>query len=100
MSLLHVEVVYALPDRQTALVCEVSEGTTVRQSVIASGILQAHPEINLDSAEFGIWSERVAHDCLVQEGDRVEIYRPLIADPKLVRRERAREGRARRVKAK
>ena len=98
MASMRVEVVYALPDRQTILVCEVAEGTTVHQSVIASGILQEHPGIDVDSAEFGIWSERVAHDCLVQDGDRVEIYRPLIADPKLVRRERARESKARRGK--
>lgn len=98
MPLIHFEVVYALPDRQTVLACEVSEGTTVRQSVIASGILRAHPEINLESAEFGIWSERVAHDCLVQDGDRVEIYRPLVANPKQVRRERARENQSRRGK--
>ena len=98
MPSLRVEVVYALPDRQTALVCEVAEGTTVRQSVIASGILQAHPQIDLDKAEFGIWSERVAQDCMVQDGDRVEIYRPLIADPKLVRRERAHESKSRRAK--
>ncbi len=98
MPLLRVEVVYALPDRQTVLTCEVSEHTTVRQSVVKSGILRVHPEINLDSAEFGIWSERVAHDCLVQDGDRVEIYRPLTVDPKLVRRERARENKSRRGK--
>ncbi|UCH48156.1 MAG: RnfH family protein [Betaproteobacteria bacterium] len=98
MSSFRVEVVYALPDRQTILVCEVAEGATVRQSVIASGVLKAHPEIDLDSAEFGIWSERVAQDCLVRDGDRVEIYRPLIADPKLVRRKRAREDRSRRGK--
>ena len=98
MPAVRVEVVYALPDQQTTLVCDVEEGVTVRQAVIDSGVLKAHPEIDLDRAEFGIWSERVAHDCLVQNGDRVEIYRPLIADPKLVRRKRAREGRSGRGK--
>lgn len=96
MPSLRVEVVYVLPDRQTILVCNVAEGTTVRQSVIASGILQAHPEIDLDNADFGIWSERVAQDCKVQDGDRVEIYRQLIADPKTARRKRARESKSRR----
>ena len=76
MALMRVEVVYALPDRQTILVCEVAEGTTVRQAVIASGILQAHPEIDVDSAEFGIWSERVAHDCLAQGRWRLDRRRP------------------------
>jgi putative ubiquitin-RnfH superfamily antitoxin RatB of RatAB toxin-antitoxin module len=75
MPSLRVELVYALPDRQTVLVCDVAEGTTVRQSVVASGILQAHPEIDLD---------------------RVEIYRQLIADPKTARRKRARESKSRR----
>ena len=98
MRLLHVEVVYALPDRQTVLECEVTAGTTVRQCVIESGILQAHPEIDLDRADLGIWSERVAQDCQVREGDRIEIYRPLVADPKLVRRKRARDGSQRRSK--
>ena len=98
MASLRVEVVYALPDRQTILVCEVAEGTTVRQSVIASGILQAHPEIDVDSAEFGIWSERVTPDSLVREGDRVEIYRPLVADPKQVRRQRVKEAKLHRAK--
>ena len=98
MPTLCIEVVYALPDRQTVLVCEVAEGTTARQSVIASGVLKAHPEIDLDTAELGIWSERVAQDCLVQDGDRVEIYRPLLADPKLVRRKRAKEDRLKRGK--
>ena len=98
MASMRVEVVYALPDRQTILVCEVAQGATVSQSVMASGILQAHPEIDIDSAEFGIWSERVAHDCLVEVGDRVEFYRPLIADPKSVRRVRARESKSRRGK--
>ena len=62
--------------------------------------LQAHPEIDVDSAEFGIWSERVTHDCLAQDGDRVEIYRPLIADPKIARRKRAQEGKPRRGRRK
>lgn len=68
------------------------------QSVIASGVAQAHPEIDLDTADFGIWSERVTPDSLVRDGDRVEIYRPLVADPKQVRQQRAREGRLRRAK--
>ena len=98
MPLIRVEVVYATPDRQTLLESEVELGATVMQSVIASGVTQAHPEIDLDTADFGIWSERVSPDSLVRNGDRVEIYRPLIADPKQVRRQRAKEGKLRRAK--
>ena len=98
MPSIRVEVVYATPDRQTLLECEVAEGATVLQSVIASGLVQSHPEIDLDKADFGIWSERVSPDSLVRDGDRVEIYRPLVADPKQVRRQRAREGKLRRTK--
>ncbi|UCD68328.1 MAG: RnfH family protein [Betaproteobacteria bacterium] len=95
MPLLRIEVVYALPDRQTVLACDVAEGMTVGQSVISSGILEQHPEIDLENADFGLWNERVAQDCLVRDGDRVEIYRPLIADPKQIRRKQARDARKR-----
>lgn len=94
MPLLQVEVVYALPERQTILAIEVEQGTTVRQAVVASGIRDMHPEIDLDSADFGIWSERVTPDYCVSDGDRIEIYRPLIVDPKLMRRQRARQGKS------
>ncbi len=65
----------------------------MRECLIASGILQVHPEIELDAANVGIWSKRVMLDTVVRDGDRVEIYRPLVADPKQVRRRRAREDR-------
>ena len=69
MPSLRVEVVYALPDRQTILDCEVEQDTSVRECLIASGILQAHPDIDLQVIDVGIWGERASLDCLVREGD-------------------------------
>ena len=86
---MRVEVIYALPDQQTIMPVEVAEGTTVLQAVISSGVLERHPEINLAKVDFGIWNEQVGPDYCVSEGDRIEIYRPLIADPKTMRRQRA-----------
>jgi len=100
MPPLRVEVVYALPDRQTVVAVEIEQGATVRQAVMASGIRQVHPEIDVDAADFGIWSEPVAPDYCVVDGDRIEIYRPLIADPKLMRRQRARRGTSSRPRRK
>lgn len=93
MSLLKVEVVYALPEHQTIVALELEEGTTVREAVIASGILRSCPEIDLEATSLGIWSQRVALDRVVRDGDRVEIYRPLIADPKVIRRQQASKGK-------
>ena len=89
MPLIRVEVVYALPERQTVVGVEVEAGTSVREAIVASGVLEMHPEINLAAADFGVWNERVEADCRVRNGDRVEIYRALIADPKAMRRQRA-----------
>lgn len=93
-----VEVAFALPNKQSLLSLSVSAGCTVRQVIEKSGILQSYPEINLELNKVGIWSRTVRLDELVKDGDRIEIYRPLIADPKDMRRRRAEkakdEGRA------
>jgi hypothetical protein len=65
------------------------EGTTARQAVERSGILQRFPEIDLDQVNLGIFGQVVSPDAGLRDGDRVEIYRPLIAEPKQARRERA-----------
>jgi putative ubiquitin-RnfH superfamily antitoxin RatB of RatAB toxin-antitoxin module len=95
MPAISVEVVYALGDQQTIARLELVSTSTVRQAITASGILQAHPEIDLERASVGIWSKVVTLDDALTDGDRVEIYRPLIADPKVVRRRRANEGNSR-----
>ena len=88
-----VEVVYALRERQALLTARVAPGATVEQAIRASGVLEAFPEIDLAKNKVGIFSKLVKLDEPVREKDRVEIYRPLIADPKEVRRKRAEEGK-------
>jgi putative ubiquitin-RnfH superfamily antitoxin RatB of RatAB toxin-antitoxin module len=92
--LISVEVAYALPERQWLLALQVQAGTTVRDAIAISGILRHCPEVALDRVPVGIFGEPVSLDEVLQEGDRVEIYRPLHADPKVVRRELARIGRS------
>ena len=91
---IHVEVVYALPDRQSLLKVNVPEGSTVDAAIQASGVLEAFPEIDLARNKVGIFSKLVKLDEPVRDRDRIEIYRPLIADPKEVRRKRAEAGKA------
>jgi putative ubiquitin-RnfH superfamily antitoxin RatB of RatAB toxin-antitoxin module len=86
---LRVEVVYALPERQVVLEIEVTPGTTVDQAIAQSGIASRFPEVDLAKAPVGVFGRRVAHDAPVHEGDRIEIYRPLTADPKTLRRQRS-----------
>jgi putative ubiquitin-RnfH superfamily antitoxin RatB of RatAB toxin-antitoxin module len=86
---LHVEVAYALRERQALVAVEVEEGATIEEAIERSGILEAFPEIDLQQAKVGIFGRPVALDEQIRGGDRVEIYRPLIADPKEVRRRKA-----------
>ncbi|MCY0110052.1 MULTISPECIES: RnfH family protein [Pseudomonas] len=88
---IEIEVVYAAVDRQVLRTVSVAEGSTIRAAVLASGIGEAFPELNLADCPLGIFGKVVADPQvrLVQAGDRIEIYRPLLADPKEVRRLRA-----------
>jgi hypothetical protein len=88
-----VEVVYALPLQQPLLHVQLAEGATVEDAIRASGVLDAFPDIDLAKNKVGIFSKLVKLDETVRDRDRVEIYRPLIADPKEVRRKRAEEGK-------
>lgn len=88
-----VEVAYALPQQQLIIELKVPEGTTTLQAVQLSGILQKFPDIDLERNKLGIFGKLVKPDTVLRERDRVEIYRPLIADPKEVRRQRAAEGK-------
>ncbi len=88
-----VEVAYARPDTQVILPLEVAPGTTVEQAIVASGILERFPEIDLGKNKVGIFGKLTKLATVLGEGDRVEIYRPLIADPKEVRRQRAAAGK-------
>ena len=98
MSDIAIEVAYAKAEKQCLLKLAVAPGTTVEAAIRQSGMLERFPEIDLGSAKVGIWNRVVRLDQPLAGGDRVEIYRPLIADPKEVRKRRAEkakdEGRA------
>jgi len=88
-SVIRVEVAYATPARQLLLSLEVPEDCTVAEAIERSGIRDEFPEMKLDPNAVGIFSRKVSIDQQLRDGDRVEIYRPLIADPKEIRRQRA-----------
>ena len=89
-----VEVAYALPDKQSLISLEVAEGTTIKEAIEASGVLDTYDQIDLTRDKVGIFSKFARLDTVLREKDRIEIYRPLIADPKKVRKERAAQGKA------
>lgn len=94
MNTLNIEVCYALPHRQDVVRLSLPEGCTVLQAVEASGLLQKYPDIALEQQnKLGVFGKLVKTDTPLRDHDRVEIYRPLIADPKEVRRKRAEEGK-------
>lgn len=86
-----VEVVYALADQQKLLRLSLPHGTTVRQAVLQSGMQLHFPELDLLDSPLGIFGKAVSkpEERVLEEGERVEIYRPLLADPKEVRKQRA-----------
>jgi uncharacterized protein len=90
---IRVEVAFARPDVQLVLPLEVPAGTTVAEALRLSGIHERFPEVDLDNAKVGIFGKLTRADTVLKPRDRVEIYRPLIADPKEVRRQRAAEGK-------
>ena len=90
---INIEVVYALPGEQTLLKRSVPGGTTVAEALQASGVLAKHPEIDMDKNKLGIFGKLTKADAVLRDKDRIEIYRPLIADPKEVRRKRAEQGK-------
>ena len=89
-----IEICYALADRQELVSVELPEGSTAMQAVEASGLLQKYPEIEAGGLnKLGVFAKLVKADAVLRDRDRVEIYRPLIADPKEVRRQKAAEGK-------
>jgi len=88
-----VEVAYAKADEQLILELEVAPGTTLQQAVEQSGILERFPEIDPARLKAGVFGKLKKLDQTLREGDRIEIYRPLIADPKQVRKQRAAQGK-------
>ncbi|CAC9446750.1 UPF0125 protein RatB [uncultured Gammaproteobacteria bacterium] len=88
-----IEVAYALESKQTLLALEVDKGTTLKQAIMLSGIMASYPQIDLSKDKTGIFGKIAKLDTVLRPKDRVEIYRPLIADPKQVRKERAAQGK-------
>lgn len=89
MSIIKVELVYALPEEQRIFQLEVEQGTTVEAAMKLSGILDQYPEIDLKKNKVGIYGQAVTLGTVLQQQDRVEIYRPLTIDPKAARKLRA-----------
>ena len=91
---LSIEIAYALPQKQELVQLKLPAGSTVQQAIEASGLKQKHPEIDLAKNKVGVFGKLSKLDTPLRDRDRVEIYRPLIADPKEVRKQRADEGKA------
>jgi len=90
---IHVEVAYARPEEQVILPVAVDPGTTVEQAIHYSGILERFSDIDLATSKVGVFGKLAKLDAVLHDRDRVEIYRPLLADPKEVRKLRAAEGK-------
>ena len=88
-----IEVMYALPDEQICLQVEVDEHSNIQQAIDASGILTQCPSIDLASMKVGIFSKIKKLTETLQPGDRIEVYRALLCDPKEVRKKRAEKAK-------
>ncbi len=88
-----IEVAYALPTKQLIIPIKVKIGTTAEEAIKISGIIKKFPGIDLSINQIGIFGKLTQLNHVLRERDRVEIYRPLIADPKEIRRQRAAEGK-------
>lgn len=88
---IRVEVVLAMPERQELVELELAAGSTVADAISRSRIVERFDGFELDLEKVGIFGRKASPDQVLREGDRVELYRPLIADPKEVRRQRAKQ---------
>lgn len=92
-EMIAVEVCFPMAHKQELVSVRLTAGSTLKDAVEASGLLAKYPEIDLAKNKFGIWNKLSKPDAALRDRDRVEIYRPLIADPKEVRKQRAAEGK-------
>jgi hypothetical protein len=92
-TMLSIEVCYALPGGQTLIAVELPDGATVQQALDASGILKRYPQINLAGQKVGVFGKLKPLDAVLADHDRVEIYRPLMVDPKAARQRRVEKTR-------
>jgi putative ubiquitin-RnfH superfamily antitoxin RatB of RatAB toxin-antitoxin module len=88
-----IEVVYALAHEQTVITLRLPRGSTAAQALVKSGLAARHPDLDLSEVKLGIYGRLVSADTVLEDGDRVEVYRPLSADPKQARRRRASRAR-------
>ena len=95
---INVEIAYALPDKQAIVPVEVIPGTTALEAAQQSGIVERFEGLSLEGAKLGIFGKAVPNTHVMSAGERVEVYRPLQADPKEVRKARAAEAKERRAK--
>lgn len=86
---IRVEVVYATRERQVLVALDVEPGCTVQEAIARSGLDREFPGMQVDPDALGVFGRKVPPDHVLSPGDRVEIYRPLVADPKEARRKRA-----------
>lgn len=93
MQMINIEVVYPLPDEQILFKATVKDDATIREGIEASGVLEHYPELNPEDMQVGIFGKLAPMKTVLREKDRIEIYRPLIADPKEVRKQRAAAGK-------
>lgn len=100
MNQINIEIAYALPERYYLKSFQVDKGITVQTAITQSGILSKFPDIDLSTNKIGIFSRPIKLTDVLKEGDRIEIYRPLLADPKEIRRKRAAEQAAAKDKEK
>jgi uncharacterized protein len=92
-DMIQVEVVYALPHEQRVLTLMINDNLTVKEIIEQSGVMDIYPEIDLAENKVGVFSRNVKLDATVRDHDRIEIYRPLLADPKEIRRKRAEQAK-------
>lgn len=94
MDKINISIAYALPQQYYLKTLQLDQGTTIQSAILQSGILQQYKEIDLRKNKVGIFSRPAKLTDILNDGDRIEIYRPLLADPKEIRRRRAEQQRA------
>lgn len=99
-SVISIEIVYGTPTQQKLSSFTVPIGSTIQEAIESSGFLSEFPEIDLNVNNVGIWNRSKKLSEVLKDGDRIEIYRPLIADPKEVRKRRAAKAAEAKAKAK
>jgi hypothetical protein len=93
-ELMAVEVVYALPEQQRLVRLTVPVGTSARQALKLSGLAEIFPRLDVEQCPVGVFGREVDSDFVLRDGDRVEVYRPLLNDPRERRRTLARRGQS------